>query len=235
MDKQALIAWIKEQRYVGKCFAEDEEMQVARLDRSVDRFRAYLREECGLERIEGTTLDALKAFGFSYPENDDEHLSLVFSFLGRRELADYMGMVSADKYFRNRKITSVFSALDDFKAHIKSLRTVDIRMGHQLLERGATPEGRAQIAEATGVPADDLLAMVHCCDLSRMTGMACKTLMRSVAMGYDTLAKFRAVTEAQIEADFSAYLQETGQRTNRMTSFSSFVRQAWRLEDVVVF
>jgi hypothetical protein len=107
-------------------------------------------------------------------------------------------------------------------------------MGHQLLERGATPEGRAEIAEATGVPADHLLTMVHGCDLSRMTGMAGKTLMRSLAMGYDILAKFRAVTEAQIEADFSAYLQETGQRTNRMVSFSSFVRQANQLEDGVV-
>jgi hypothetical protein len=234
MDKQALIAWIQEQRYVGKRFKEDEETQVARLDKSLDRFRAYLHEERGIERIEDTTLDALKAFDFNDAENDDEHLRLVFSYLDRRDLAAYMGMVSADKYFRNQKLTSVFSALDDLKGHVKRLRAVDIRMGHQLLERGATPEGRAEIAEATGVPADHLLTMVHGCDLSRMTGMAGKTLMHSLAMGYDILAKFRAVTEAQIEADFSAYLQETGQRTNRMVSFSSFVRQANQLEDGVV-
>jgi hypothetical protein len=233
MEKQSFVDWIKTQRYSGKRFIDNEEEQTERLYCSIDRFCAYLREEHGIERIEDTTLDALKAFDFNYPENDDEHLRLAFSYLGRGELAAYMGMVSADKYFRNRKLTSVFSAMDDLKAHIKSLRRADIRMAHELLEKGATPEGRAEIVETTGVPADDLLTMVRCCDLSRMTGMAGKTLYRSLAMGYDTLDKFRAVTEEQIEADFSAYMLESGHRTNSMVSFSSFVRQARRLEDLV--
>ncbi|MCJ7738437.1 MAG: hypothetical protein MUQ10_14195, partial [Anaerolineae bacterium] len=66
------------------------------------------------------------------------------------------------------------------------------------------------------------------------TGMAGQTLRRSVAMGYDTLAKFRAVTPEQAESDFSAYLQATGARTNRMVRYSSFVHQAARLTDVIV-
>ena len=77
--------------------------------------------------------------------------------------------------------------------------------------------------------------MVQCCDLCRMTGMAGKALMRSFAMGYDTLAKFRAAAPERIEAEFSAYLAATGERNNRMIRFSSFVHQANRLEDVIVY
>jgi hypothetical protein len=108
-------------------------------------------------------------------------------------------------------------------------------MAAELLERGATPEGRAQLVEATGVPADALLRMVRCCDLCRMTGMVGKTLMRAFDMGYDTLAKFRATTPEQIEAEYNAYLLAHELRSNRMVSFPSFVWQANRLEDVIVY
>ena len=75
-------------------------------------------------------------------------------------------------------------------------------MASDLLERGATPAGRAQLAKDTGVPEAVLLRMVHCCDLCRMTGMAGKTLKRSLDMGYDTLASLRATTPERIEAEF---------------------------------
>ena len=51
MDRQAFVVWVKEQRYSGKRFKEEEEAQVERLYRSVDRFCAYLREERHIERI----------------------------------------------------------------------------------------------------------------------------------------------------------------------------------------
>ena len=53
-------------------------------------------------------------------------------------------------------------------------------------------------------------------------------------MGYDTLARFRASTPERIEAEFDAYLSATGERTNRMVKFSSFVWQARKLQDAVV-
>jgi len=235
MDRQELADWIKEQRYVGKRFKEEEEEQAERLYRTLDRFCTHLHEEHGVERIEDTTLDALRGFRFSLPENDDEHLRLTFSYLGRDDLTEFLGMVSADKYFRNKKLTVILKAMDDLKGHTKSLRRAGIPMASELLERGATPESRALLAEATGVPVDVLLRMVQCCDLCRMTGMAGQTLRRSIAMGYDTLDKFRASTPEQIEAEFSEYLRTSDERTNRMVSFTSFVHQARKLEDVIVY
>jgi hypothetical protein len=54
-------------------------------------------------------------------------------------------------------------------------------------------------------------------------------------MGYDTLAKFRASTAEHVEADLSDYLERSGERTNKMVSFASFIHQANRLEDVIEY
>jgi hypothetical protein len=235
MDRQELVDWIKEQRYAGRRFRQEQEEQAERLYRTLDRFCTYLREEHGIERIEDTTLEVLRGFEFSYPENDDEHLRLVFSHLGREDLTEFLGMVSADKYFRNKKLGVILKAMDDLKVHTAGLRRAGVRMASELLERGATPEGRAQLAEATGGPQGALLKMVQCCDLCRMTGMAGQTLRRAMAMGYDTLGSFRASAPHQIEAEFDEHLRTTGERTNRMVSFTSFVRQARMLEDVIEY
>lgn len=77
--------------------------------------------------------------------------------------------------------------------------------------------------------------MVQCCDLCRLTGMIGKTLMRAVDMGYDTLPKLRASSPEQIEAEFAVHLSAREERSNRMISFSSFVWQANRLEDIIVY
>ena len=37
-------------------------------------------------------------------------------------------MVSADKYFRNKKLTTVFKAMDDLKGCIKDLRKAKVRL-----------------------------------------------------------------------------------------------------------
>jgi len=172
---------------------------------------------------------------FHYSENDDQHLRLAFSHLGRDDLTEFLGMVSADRYFRNKQLAVILKAMDDLKGHTKSLRKAGVRMASELLGRGATPEGRAQLAEAAGVPVDVLLRMVQCCDLCRMTGVAGQTLRRSMTTGYDSLDRFRASTPEQTEAEFSEYLRTSGERTNRMVSFTSFIHQARKLEGVVEY
>ena len=235
MGGQKAIDWIVDQLYAGKPTTPRKQEEAVLLSQTLDRFLAYLSNECGIDRIEDTTPEALHAFEFDLPANDDHHLRLVFSHLGRSDLLEFLGRVSADKYFRNKKLTGVLKAMAGLKGYVRDLRKAEIRMASELLERGATPEGRAQLVEATGVPAESLLKMVQACDLCRMTGMAGKTLMRSFAMGYDTLQKLRATTPEQIEAEFDAYLCTTGERANRMVVFSSFVRQAGKLDDVIVY
>ena len=235
MDKQAFIAWIKNQIYVGKGFKEDEEEQVKRLNRTLDRFSKYLRDKHDIEHLEDTTLDILRQFDFNYPANDDQNLRLAFSFLGMKELVEYMGLVSADKYFKNKKLPVMLKAMDDLKGYVKDLRKADIRMASELLEQGTTPEGREVLAETSGIPLKNVFKLVQCCDLCRMIGMAGKTLSRAFAMGYNTLDKFRSTTPEQIENEYNAFLREHGERPNRMVNFPSFVHQARKLENVIIY
>jgi hypothetical protein len=93
----------------------------------------------------------------------------------------------------------------------------------ELLERSAMPEGRTALEEATGIPVDVLLRMVYYCDLCRVTGMAGRSLRRAVGMGYDRLESFRATTAERIEAEFDTFLETSGERANRMVSFTSFI------------
>ena len=58
-------------------------------------------------------------------------------------------------------------------------------------------------------------------------------LLEQVAMGYETLAAFRASTPERIRAEPDAYLAAHGKRTSRMIDYGSFVWQARRLEDMV--
>ncbi len=234
MEKTAFISWLKEQQYVGKGFREDEQELTSRMYRTLDRFCDYLEEQHGIDHIEDTTLDILRQFEFNYSENDDQNLRLAFAFIGKQELAAYMVMVSADKYFKNKKLAVVLKSMDSLKIYVKDLRKANVRMASELLEQGATPEGRADLATVTGIPEGDLLTLVQCCDLCRMIGMAGETLRRAFAMGYDTLEKFRTATPEGINSEYNVFLRTYGERSNKMVNFPSFVYQARKLEDIVV-
>ncbi|TFG72970.1 MAG: DUF4332 domain-containing protein [Anaerolineales bacterium] len=235
IDKKEFVDWIKKQHYVGKGFREDEEELTTRLYGSLDRFYVYLQEQHGIAHIEDTTLDILRQYDFNYPENDDQNLRLAFDYLGKQELAAYMVMVSADKYFRNKKLAVMLNAMDALQIYVKDLRKANIRMASELLEQGATPGGRTELAVKTGVPEEQILKLVQCCDLCRMTGMAGQTLRRAFAMGYDTLEKFRATPPECIEVEYVNFLQETGEKSNKMVDFPSFVHQSQKLGDVIVY
>ena len=204
----------------------------ARLLATLDRFSKYLRARQGSPDIEATTLEALKAFPFDLPANDDQNLRLVFRLFGREDLLEHLAMVSADKYFRNKKLSVTLKAVNDLKPHVRALRRADIRMASELLERGATLEGRRELAEVCGIPPDTVLLMVKYSDLCRITGMSGKTLARAIALGYDTLDAFRASTPERAREDLDTYLSDRGERTSRMIDFGSFVTMARRLDDV---
>ena len=206
-----------------------------RLLRTLERFSTHLTAKSGVAEIEDTTLEALRAYPFDLEGNDDHNLRLVFQLYGRDDLLAHLSMVSADKYFRNKRLRVALKAVDGIAPHVKALGKVKVRMATDLLAQGATKEGRARLAAASGVPEETILRMVECCDLSRMTGMGGKTLARSLAMGYETLAAFRASTPERIRQDLEAYLLARDERTSRMIDYGSFVHQARRLEDVIEY
>jgi len=231
MDRQLLTEWLKGQPYVGPGFQKREGSEaVNRLNHTLDRFEQYLAQR-GLTSIEQTTLEALKEFDFQDEDDDDGQLRNVFSFLGRSDLLAYIDQVSADKYFRRKTLQTIFKDMDEMGPSIKALHKIRVRMASDLLARGETPAGRQALVDQSGLPYETITRMVHCCDLCRMTGMAGQALRRSLAMGYNTLAKFRSAEPDEVRQAVRNYLAMTGERSNSMIDYGSFVFQARQLPD----
>lgn len=197
------------------------------------RLQAHLAS-CGIDHIQDTTLEALRSFPWDLPANDDANLRALFVEMGRQELVDHTRLVSANKYFRNKQLRTALGKVDAFQPHLLALRKIKVRLAAELWERGKTPEGRAALAEASGLSEETVLQLVRACDLCRMTGMGGKTLARCLAMGYETLVDFRAATPEGIQDDLDAYLALHSERTSRMISYPDFIWFAQRLEDSVV-
>jgi predicted RecB family nuclease len=71
------------------------------------------------------------------------------------------------------------------------LQAIGITTVENLLERGATPAGRTQIAEQTGIDAARLLKWVNHADLFRIKGVAGQFAELLEAAGVDTVKEFR--------------------------------------------
>ncbi|MHB1354456.1 MAG: DUF4332 domain-containing protein [Anaerolineae bacterium] len=230
MDRQAFIDWLKQQKYAGKIQAGTPEA-LARLDACLDRLEVHLNSGWSGIDLAEIPLHALQQFPLDLKANDDGNLGSLFSFLGRDDLVRYMGQVSARKYFMNKTLPVIFKYMPEMLPAIRLLGKLKIRMASELQSQGATPAGRTDIAQRSGLSEETVLLIVKCCDLCRMTGMAGQALRRSLAMGYDTLAKFRATTPEGIRADVAAYLERTGERSNTMIDYAGFIRQAIDLVD----
>ena len=231
MNRQELIEWLQGQPYVGPGFQKGEGSEaVARLIHALDRFEQYLAQR-GISSIEETTLEALKEFNFHDEDDDDGQLRNVFSFLGRSDLLANIDQVSADKYFRRKTLQTIFKDMDEMTPLVKALHKIRVRMASDLLARGETQAGRQALVDQSGLPYETITRMVHCCDLCRMTGMAGQALRRSLAIGYDTLAKFRLAEPDEVRQAIRNYLAKTGERSNSMLDYGNFVFQARQLPD----
>jgi len=89
MDRQAFIAWLKQQKYAGKIQAGTPEA-LARLDACLDRLEAHLSTHWGGVELVEMPLAALQRFPFDLVANDDGNLGSLFSYLGRADVQAYL-------------------------------------------------------------------------------------------------------------------------------------------------
>jgi len=234
LDRQALIEWLKGQPYIGSGYQREEAEKTYRLFHTLDRFEKHLAVY-GILLVETTTLESLQSFSFCDEDDDDGHLGPIFTYLDRPDLRGFVDQISANKYFRRKMLLAVIKNMGELKPAIKALSNIGINMAADLVAQGDTHDTRKAIAERSGLSCEIVTRMVQCCDLCRMTGMAGQALHRSLAMGYDSLAKFRNATPEQIRTDLKKYLAKTGERSNSMLDFGWFVAQAQQLPDLVQY
>ncbi len=70
----------------------------------------------------------------------------------------------------------------------------------QLLEAGATPKGREELAAKSGIPAAQILKFVNCADLFRIKGIAGQTAELLEASGVNTVAELAQRNPANLAA-----------------------------------
>jgi predicted flap endonuclease-1-like 5' DNA nuclease len=82
----------------------------------------------------------------------------------------------------------------------KKLATAGVTTVDQLLEKGATPKGRKELAEKSGVPESQILKFVNYADLFRIKGVAGQNAELLEAAGVDTVAELARRDPANLTA-----------------------------------
>jgi predicted flap endonuclease-1-like 5' DNA nuclease len=80
------------------------------------------------------------------------------------------------------------------------LNTAGVTTVDELLEKGATPKGREEIAAKSGLPATQVLKFVNYADLFRIKGIAGQTAELLEASGVNTVAELAQRNPANLAA-----------------------------------
>ncbi len=95
------------------------------------------------------------------------------------------------------KLTSIQGIAEATEA---KLNTAGVMSVDELLEKGATPKGREELAAKSGVPAGQILKFVNYADLFRIKGIAGQTAELLEAAGVNTVAELAQRNPANLAA-----------------------------------
>lgn len=106
---------------------------------------------------------------------------------------------------------SEISQLEELgKENIDKLETAGINSIERLLERTATPRGRKELSDLTGISRDTLHKWLQYLDLSRIEGLSPRELSLLEAAGVNNILEL----SRQDPAEFIGKLQEVNDRKN---------------------
>jgi len=123
------------------------------------------------------------------------------------------------------------------EAYAKKLETAGVKTTDDLLRRAATPKGRSELAEETGITPKLILKWANHADLFRIKGVAGQFAELLEAAGVDTVKEFRH----RVAANLQPKLQEVNDARNlcnRVPSVAEverMIQQAKELEPVLTY
>ena len=121
--------------------------------------------------------------------------------------------------------------------YAKKLIDLGIKTTQDLLTRGATPKGRKEIAEATGISPKLVLKWVNHADLFRIKGVAGQFAELLEAGGVDSVKEFRHRVAENLQPKL-VEVNDAKNLCNRVPSVTELQRmidQAKELEPVVTY
>jgi hypothetical protein len=110
--------------------------------------------------------------------------------------------------------------------YLGALKVKKIGSNLDLLEAGRTAAGRAELASAIEMPLDEMTALVHRADISRLAYVRGKTVKHLCGGGYDTLERIANADVAEMEEKMDAYYRSLGKR---LADFKSVIPLWWMI------
>ena len=123
------------------------------------------------------------------------------------------------------------------EAYAKKLQNAGIRTTEALLEAGASPKGRKELAEKTGISDALILKWTNHADLFRINGIAGQFAELLEAAGVDTVKEFRHRVPANLQPKLEAVNAEKNlcNRVPSVTELEKMIAQAKELEPLITY
>ncbi len=123
------------------------------------------------------------------------------------------------------------------EVYTQKLQSVGIRTTEALLEQGATPKGRQEIAEKTGIGDQLILKWVNRADLFRVKGIGEEYADLLEAAGVDTVPELAQRNPANLHHKLLEVNQEKKlvRRPPSQTQVADWVEQATSLPRVITY
>jgi predicted flap endonuclease-1-like 5' DNA nuclease len=125
------------------------------------------------------------------------------------------------------------------EAYASKLQEAGIKTVANLLERGKTPKGRKDLAEATGINATLILKWINMSDLFRVKGIGPEYSELLEKAGVDTVKELRNRVPENLHAKLEAANASTGRPLVRvlpsLKAVQSWIQAAKQLEPMVTY
>ena len=112
---------------------------------------------------------------------------------------------------------------------VKTLGILGIRTNLELLDRGLTPADRAALAEASGLPVEQVDELTHTADFSRMPWASKATISNIIRCGYGSIAQLANADPERLVQDFFNY----GASIGKNLKFGNEIESSYRIAKII--
>jgi hypothetical protein len=110
-----------------------------------------------------------------------------------------------------------------------TLRDLAIRHNLDLLDKGLTPADRKALAEASGLPVEQVEELTHTADFSRMPWASKATISNIIRCGYGSIAKLANADPEKLVRDFYNY----GASIGKNLKFGNEIESSYRIAKII--
>ena len=208
MEQTGFIAYLKRQgkkQHVAEGMASQ-----------VKAFERFLSEERQADLSQATPDDIaayaamLEARKKGLARTSVRGIAIYYGWCGTDAVAGAASAIRQKAIARTRKPFALkgFRGIDP--AHAAALKAAGVADVEQMLARGRTPQGRQELALATGVPPDAILELVKLSDLSRLGAVKGVRARLYYDAGLDTPDKIAAWEPEDLREMLVAWVARTG-------------------------